>query len=256
MVNLFVVYRFIFPNNKSMIYDESSVFYSPVNYATLSAVGGKSGKRSSFNHAHFVSLFLNPADEIPYTEHAIAINTDTEYNYTTKLQRSLAFGLRGHAIVTHKLEPPYTTQCIKNYRFYDCLNNCVNNLTVTNLKRLAPLKYHKGGNMKQITANDINNSSRYHEYISYPGSLPWKVSRSGMFQRTGRDTHRTGSVSRLGHLPDAQRQSIVHCILQSKCHGCWLCHPCHVLLRNLARIVISRLQSDQKKSCHWFDPKE
>ena len=166
VVNLFVVYRFIFPNNSSTIYDET-VFYKPIHYSTISAIGSLTGRKTSFNNAYFVSLFLNPINEIPYTEHAIAINTDTEYNYTTKVQHSLAFGLRGHSIITYKLEPPYITKCIKNYNFYDCFSNCVNNFTVNNLNRLALLKYHTGGDMKQVTASDLRNSSIDRMYQSY-----------------------------------------------------------------------------------------
>lgn len=162
--NVFILYRFRFNYKESDTFDEASVFYTPNNYAVISFI---LFKPEYFKNVHIISTFLNCDDEIPFTENAIGLNTDTDYDYERKIQKYLSFGLRGHSMITRTLPPPHVTRCRKNYKMYQCLTKCINEFTTTNFDRLAPLAYYQESHLKQMTYSDMKNHSRYSAYRHY-----------------------------------------------------------------------------------------
>lgn len=167
--NMFVIYRFIFNYDLNIPYDESTTFYTPNNYAIIIYV---ILKETYFTRAHIIAPFLNDIHAVPYEENAIAINSDTGYDFMTHKQSYLAFGLRVHSIVTQKLAPPYSTKCIEVYDYYQCLSNCINNLTVTAFNRLAPTNYYRYvddymKDMKIISFDDVTDHDKYRQYLEY-----------------------------------------------------------------------------------------
>lgn len=165
VVNLFIIYRFKFiPKETSSNFDELSLFYKPFNnYGVISFACMNA---EYFNHANIIGFFLNSDNNLPFIENTLATTTDTDYDFVERKQRQLAFVLRPHLIKVYKLPPPYKTMCKENYNFYHCYANCVNDQTVEKLNRLAPLKFHKSGEQKQLTHDDILNVTKVSMYDS------------------------------------------------------------------------------------------
>lgn len=162
--NYFIVYRFKFHYNQNQIFDESTAFYVLTNYGDLSYA---QFKPKYFKNIFAIALFLNSMDKIPFIEISIAPNTDTGYDFKTGIQKILSFGLKPHSILVHKLQSPYETKCWNHYNMYECYSECVNEKTIKFLNRLAPLKFHREGNMKQLTYFDMKNETIYVLYNQF-----------------------------------------------------------------------------------------
>lgn len=165
--NMFVIYTF--RSTKGLTYDEEQLFYTPNAGGAISRL---IFKPDLFTRAFTIAPFLSHNEFIPYQESAIAIDTDTGYDYDSHIQSYLSFGLRAHSLITIQLPPPFTTKCVHKYLLYDCMSTCSNNFSVRYFDRLSPLTYFSHiddymKNMKIITFQDMTNEVIYRRYLSY-----------------------------------------------------------------------------------------